>query len=114
MISVEQLTRISDVINEKVNIPLIGEKVEKYVFTTLVCMVEIYFMDKLGISVLDFASEEDSDIGLSLDMELIKEEFTEFINKELDFPVVGEKAEGKMIEGVLTIIIDAAVKGGKI
>ena len=111
--------RIVDIINEKVNIPLIGEGMEAIAFRRALeeaeSAVQDLLRDHLGdditnaIEVIispDHTVEEKGDA-----LTYMAEPLSALINEHVDIPFLNELEEGELIKAILTALLSALLNG---
>ncbi len=108
-LSRREISEIADVLNEKINIPIVGEKFEKYFLTGAIVHVDEILEGELGLDFNDLVSDPSSGLSQEEKQELLSK-ITEFINEKVNIPVISEMQEQFLIELVLNAIVDFAVK----
>lgn len=84
---------------DEFNLPFLKEGGEKWLFAALIFAAENFSIDQYGRSLKQLVGTgEDHIVDLS--------KIAEFINKEVNIPLMGEKQEGQLIEAILTSIKD--------
>ena len=114
MLSEEQIQFIVDRVNEKVNVPILGEKAEGKLIRKAVDKVLKCLEENLPEEYFDFLDDLSDGIEPGMDMEEIKRNTVEFLNKEINLPIVGEKFEAKLFTEVVDLIFNALKKGEKL
>jgi hypothetical protein len=113
MLSDEQVAAMAVKLNEKVNLPIIGEKLEEVVFAKIIRKIdsELYkLVPNEYYQLIKISSDGISDE----DAEVFKSRLTPLINEKVNIPILSERRERKMIEFVLDTIIDAMRKNFKL
>jgi len=113
MLSDEQIAALTEKLNEKVNLPIIGEKVENIVFAKIIRKIdgELYkLIPNEYYELIKDASDGISD----RDADKFKARLTPLINSAVNIPIISEKKEKKIIESVLGVIIEAMRKNFKL
>ena len=85
MLSEEQIQFIVDRANEKVNIPIIGEKTEGKIIRAAVDKVLKCLEDNLPQEFFDLLDDLSDGIEPGMDIEEMKTNTVEFLNKEINF-----------------------------
>lgn len=116
MLSNEQIKVIAKKVNKKVDVPIIGEKFEYRIIVFGLNKIDKVLDEELPP---DFAQLlDDVSDGFEpespADLEKVKLHLVTFINKKVNIPLMGEKAERELIEFVIEIIIDAMTKNKKL
>ena len=114
MLSEEQIQFIVDRVNEKVNVPILGEKAEGKLIRKAVDKVLKCLEENLPKEFFDFLDDLSNGIEPGMDIEEIKSNTVEFLNKEINLPIVGEKFEAKLFTEVVDLIFNALKKGEKL
>jgi len=116
MLSQEQINYIADKLNKKINIPIIGEKFEKKLIIKGLEKVDTELEQHLPAEwskLLDDVSDG-IEPGSPADLQSIKDNLVAFLNKKIDIPIIGEKAEAKLFGFAIDMIFDALQKGKKL
>ena len=106
----KEIALLRDKVNERVNIPFVGEKTEKFIFGGLVCHAVIFLMDKTGYDVGSFLNTLE---GIDINPE-VADEFAGWLAEEVDIPVMGEEMELEFFKTIILVIIDAVKQGSKL
>lgn len=113
MLTDAQVIILATMINERINLPFIGEEKEQIVFIKLVKFVDrnLYMM----LPNEYYSLIHDATDGISQkEADLIVERVTPLINNLVNIPILTEKMEAKLISLLLGIIMKAMVKGEKL
>ena len=116
MLSEAQINYIADKLNKKIDIPIVGEKFEKKLIIKGLDKVNKELEDHLPpewAQLLDDVSDG-IEPGSPADLAGIKKNLVDFLNKKINIPIIGEKAEGKLLSAAIDIIFDALQKGHKL
>ena len=103
----DKTTEIARVLNDQIDIPVIGEAVEQEALEWLVGRV-LAVADKL---LPEWAARAIITVGQSLDMDL--DRFAEDLNKKVNIRFLSEEREGQIIHAVLSILRVAATDPSK-
>ena len=116
MLSKEQVHFLSDKINKKVNLPLLGEKAELAIIKKAINKILKVLEDEIPEEFFDFIEDtaKGFDPGQGTNIELVKGNLVTFVNKKVNLPLIGEKAEKKVFSIMLGILFDAMTKGKKL
>lgn len=116
MLSEAQINYIADKLNQKINIPIVGEKFEKKLIVKGLEKVNAELEDHLPpewAQLLDDVSDG-IEPGSPADLASIKKNLVDFLNKKINIPIIGENAEAKLLSMAIDIIFDALQKGHKL
>jgi hypothetical protein len=116
MLTQDQMSWITIRVNEKVNLPVLGEEAESLIFTAAVEKIDKILDKELPAKFKEFLNNASMGItpGSPADLKVMKEGLVNFICGQVKIPVIGEKAEKKLISEVVEIIVEALQKGKKI
>jgi len=116
MLTQEQVVWITIKVNEKVNLPVLGEEAEALIITAAVDKIDKLLDRELPPKFKDFLNNTSMGIqpGSPADLKVMKEGLVTYVCGQVRIPVVGEKAERKLITEVIEIIVEALQKGKKI
>jgi hypothetical protein len=113
MLSDEQLNALAQKLNEKFNIPILGEKIELIVFAKIIRLIDAKLYEllpneyySLVNSVSDGISDEDA--------ALLSARLGKLLNEKINVPFLSEEIEGKLIGFVLDQIVNAMKLGLKL
>lgn len=113
MLSENQVNWLADQLNEKIDLPVIGEKAEKAIIQNALYKVLDVLEEELPADFLEFL--DDATDGLEpqseKEMDRIKEEMATFLNNNINLPLIGERKEQKVFEYVVGFLFDAMRKG---
>ena len=116
MLSNEQVIFIANQINEKVNIPILGEKAEFFIIKKAVVKVLNVLEDEIPEEYLDFLEDTakgfDPDQGANI--QSLKNNIVEFVNKKVDIPLLNENTEKEVFSTIIDVIFDAMTKNKKL
>lgn len=111
MLTDAQIDSIADKINAKINIPLIGERLEGIFIRFGIRKLDEKLQEVLPPEL--YKMLEDAADGLSEEeVEAIKEKVVNYLNSKVNIPILNEEQEGKLIGAVIDEILEA-LKAGK-
>ena len=116
MLSQAQINYIADKLNKKIDIPIVGERFEKKLIVKGLNKINEELEDHLPPDWADLLDDISDGIepGSPADLESIKKNLVEFLNKKINIPIIGEKAEAKLFAAAIEIIFEALQKGKKL
>jgi hypothetical protein len=114
MLSNEQITWIVDKVNEKINVPIIGERAEAKFIRKGIERILKLLEENLPEEVFQLLDDAAAGVEPSEDLQGIKENTVDFLNKEINLPIVGEEFEKTLFTEVVDLIFDALQKGKKL
>lgn len=111
-----QQNYLIDKVNERVNLPLLGERGEKRVFTHAIKKVLERLEEELPkefIQLIDdvsdgFLPSEEAEMQKSMNSVI------DFLNKKVNVPFMSEKKERQLFTIVVETLFDAMKKGNKL
>lgn len=106
-----QINWIVKEVNKKVNVPLLGEKAEGKLIRKAVDLVLAKLDDALPEEITKFMTDAADGIEPGADTAEMKENTVDFLNKEINLPILNEKQEGKLIGKIVDLLFDALEKG---
>ena len=112
MLSEAQIQLLAEKANKKVNLPIVGEKFENKILIFGLRKIDKALEEELPedfSQLLDDVSDG-LEPGSDADLDLIKGHLVTFLNKKIDIPILGEKAEKELFEVAIDIIVDAMQK----
>lgn len=110
----QQIAWLVERVNEKVNLPIIGEKAEADLIKKAILKVLAKLEEELPEEVLKFLEELGSGFPPGADLDEIKENTVEFLNKEINIPLINEKKEAKIFTEVVDLLFDAMKKNKEV
>jgi len=110
MLTEQQVHTIATKVNAKVNIPVIGEGFELFVYKLVVRLIDRKLEDILPPELYN-AINNAADGLTDEEAKDLKKVAAKWINKNVDVPLLRERKEGKLFEAILGTIIDALRKG---
>ncbi|MCT4624827.1 MAG: hypothetical protein N4A46_14495 [Schleiferiaceae bacterium] len=106
MLTDEQILGIVDKVNKKINIPVIGEDLERTVFYKMVKLIDMKLYEVLPNEYYELINNLESGIS-DEEAKLMVKRLSKVLNRHINIPIIGEKMEGKLIRRVLKIIVGA-------
>lgn len=106
-----QIDWIVKEVNKKVNVPLLGEKAEGKLIRKAVDLVLNKLDDALPEEVTKFMADAADGIEPGTDTTEMQENTVDFLNKEINLPILNEKQEGDLIGKIVALLFDALEKG---
>lgn len=108
----EQIEWVVDEANKKINIPIIGEKLEgdilRAALDKILKVIDEKLPPKLTQTLKDLASGIEP--GEPVSIAEVKADLVKEINEHVNIPIIGEKAEARIIDELLDILIEAITK----
>lgn len=116
MLSNEQVVYVAKKINKKVNLPVLGEKAEFAIIKKAVTKVLDILEDEIPEEYFDFLEDtaQGFDPEQGTNIQFIKNNIVEFVNKKVDIPLLNENTEKEVFAVVIDVIIDAMTKDKKL
>ncbi|MCG6190519.1 hypothetical protein [Maribellus maritimus] len=116
MLSNEQVVYIANKINEKVNLPVLGEKAEFFIIKKAVTKVLDILEDEIPEEYLDFLEDtaKGFDPEQGANIQLIKDNVVEFVNQKVNIPLLNEETEKEVFGVAIDVLIDAMTKDKKL
>ena len=116
MLSNEQVTFIAQKINKKVNLPVLGEKAEFFIIKKAVTKILDVLEGEIPEEYLDFVEDtaKGFDPEKGANIQLIKDNIVEFVNKKVDIPLLNENTEKEVFAVAIDVLIDAMTKEKKL
>jgi len=116
MLSNEQVNYIAEKINEKVNLPILGEKAEFAIIKKAVKKVLNVLEDEIPEEYLDFLEDtaKGFDPEQGANIRLIKNNIVSFVNKKVDIPLLSENTEEEVFSTLIDVLFDAMTKNKKL
>lgn len=106
-----QVNWITKEVNKKVNVPLLGEKAEGKLIRKAVELVLKKLDGALPEEVTNFMTDAADGIEPGADTSEMKDNTVDFLNKEINIPILNEKQEGDLISKIVDLLFDALEKG---
>ncbi len=111
-----QKNYLVDKVNKKVNLPILGERGERKVFTVAIDKVLEKLRKELPEEIQTYLNEVSDGFvpGGEGDMQDAIESTVDVLNKEINIPLMNEEKEGKLFTIVVETLFDAMQKGKKL
>ena len=110
MFSEAQIQFFVDQVNKNINIPIFGEKMEAILIRRSVDKVLLCLEENLPEEMLRQIDDMSDGIEPGNDLGEIKSNTVEFLNKEINLPIVGEKFEAELFTEVVHILFEAMMR----
>lgn len=112
MLSTEQIELIARKANQRVDVPVIGERFEHRILVFGVKRIDKALDEHLpeDFAVLLDDVSDGLEPGSPADLEKIKIHLVEYLNRYVDIPVLGEKGEHELFNLVIGMVIDSLCK----
>ena len=107
ILSEGQIQWVVTKINEEVDLPIIGEDAEKELFTKAVEKVLELLEKELPPSLLKLITEAGESLPPKTELKEIKSNLVDFINKNVNIPLIGERKEKKLFAKLVDLLFDA-------
>lgn len=114
MLNEEQKQFIVNKINDKVDLPILGEKMEGKFIRKAVDKVLICLEENLPPEIFGLLDDLSDGIEPGIDVEEMKKNTVDFLNKEVNLPIVGERFEENLFTEIVDLIFNALKKGNKL
>ena len=107
-----QIEAIAEKLNEEINLPLLGEKAEKAIFLMGVRKVLEVAEETLPPEFNEFltTATEGFEPGSEDALEGVKDNIVKFINEKVNLPIIGERKEKQLFQGVVDMLFNAMKK----
>jgi hypothetical protein len=112
ILTAAQIASIVVIVNKKVDLPIIGEKIEEKLIEPIVESIVKVIEDKLPPKFVEFIQDalkgfdpEDKDA-----LRILAQNFVRRLNAEVNIPLLSEKQEQQIFEIVVDILFDALQK----
>lgn len=111
-----QINAIATELNKEVNLPILGEKAEQSIIVMGINKVLEVMEDTLPPEFTGFltTAAEGFEPGSEDSLESVKDNMVKFINEKVNLPIVGERAEKKLFDALVSILFDAMQKDKKL
>ena len=113
MLTDAEINAIAQKVNKAINLPFLNEKKEFIVFGKIIKLVDRQLYRLLPNEYYELV--KDASDGISKEEAVkIEERLTPLINNVVNIPILTERQEEKLIGLVLSLIINAMIKGFKL
>ncbi len=106
-----QIDWITAKVNEKINVPILGEKAEGKFIRKALLKVLAKLEQELPPEVLRLITDAAEGVNPGDDISEIKANTVDFLNKEINLPILNEKKEAELFTIVVDLLFDAMQKG---
>jgi hypothetical protein len=113
MLTKEQVNAISEQVNEKIDIPLFGEKIELFFIRTAVEKIDKILTDELPKEVYQTLNDASDGIDKK-DIDTIKQKILNLLLEANILKMLDDNTKKQLYVLVLDIVINAMGKGGKL
>lgn len=116
MLSNVQVNYLAEKINEKVNLPILGEQAEFALIKKAIYKILDVLEDEVPEEFVDFLEDtaQGFDPGQAVDIELVKNNLVAFVNAKVNLPLVGEETEKKIFSTLADVLFEAMTQGKKL
>jgi len=116
MLSEEQIDWLADRINEKIDLPLLGEKSEKAIIRTAISKVLDLLEDELPEEFVNFIDDvsDGFEPQNEAQLALLKDNTARFLNNNINIPLLSERSEKRLFDSLIDFLFDAMQKGSKL
>jgi hypothetical protein len=113
MLTDQQIKWIAAEVNKKVDIPIIGEEFEQMIIEAGIKKIDQLLDKELPPQFREFINDVTKGIepGSPTDLQVLKDNLIVYINDHVNIPLIGKRAERKLIAEVIEIIVEALQKG---
>ena len=105
-----------DKVNEKINLPILGERGERMIFAKAIEKILEKLEKELPEEVLNYI--HDVSVGFipggDGDLQDAIEASVDFLNKEINLPLISERKEKKLFTAVIESLFEAMLRGNKL
>ena len=111
-----QKNYLVDKINQKVNLPILGERAEKKLFAKAIDKILEKLEKELPEEILNYINEVSDGFipGGEGDLQDAIDASVRFLNKEVNIPLINEEKEEQLFTAVIESLFDAMKKGNKL
>jgi hypothetical protein len=113
MLLVEEQKKIAALVNAMIDIPLVSEEVEQYIFEHAVAIIDAALDDILPEVFAGLL--RDSDKGIDKDHARdFAERLVQAVNKRINLPYLNEEQEDRLIRTVVDPLVKAMINGKRL
>ncbi len=113
MLTDEQVNAIAQMVNNAVNLPLLGEKAEFVVFAKIVRMLDKKLYEVLPNEYYELINDASNGISEE-EAAKMEERLTNLLNEKVNIPFISERKEAILIGIVIGQVVRAMVNGFKL
>lgn len=106
MFTEEQISKIAEKLNKKINLPVTGEKLELMIFKKVVREIGKKLGEILPDELLMLINQPQPALKPDANLEEIKSRISEKINERFNIPIIGEKVEIEVIKIVVDLVVE--------
>ncbi len=110
MLTDAQIESLADMLNAKVNIPLIGEGTERQILVAALKQLNTVLAGKAGEELRGIIGPLVSGSATPEEAVVLRSRAVEHLNKHVNLPVVGEGTEAQILAPVVDGIVDVTRK----
>lgn len=110
MLSKKQIVYITERVNEKINIPVIGEKIEFLFIRFAVEMVDEKMEEILPPEIAGLLTSISNGIDPQ-EAEELKKRMVKYLNNHVNITLLNEESEAKVIELFMDVLADSFLEG---
>lgn len=116
MLTKKQIEHIAEKINPKINLPILGEGIEREILEKVIEKVDEVLDKELPPKLKQVINDASDGIvpGGDQDFQSSIDETTRFLNNEINIPIIGEDTEKKIFHLVVSELFEAMRKGKKL
>ena len=116
MLTEAQIDLLVKKVNDKINLPILGEKGEAFLFKFAIKKILVVLEKEIPEDFQKFIDNTVDGLveGGENNIEEVKSYLITFLNDKVNIPIIGENAEKKLITEVVNILFDAFKKGNKL
>ena len=113
MLTESEINAIAQKVNKAINLPFLSEEKEFIVFEKVIRWVDRQLYKMLPNEYYELVKDASDGISKK-EAKRIEKRLTPLINNVVNIPILTERQEGKLIGLVLSLIINAMIKGFKL
>lgn len=113
MLNTKEINDLATIINEKVDLPFVGEEIEQKIFIDVVRITDQLLFEKLPPELYELVKSTTDGISI-IEAEKLKLVLVERLNKSFDIPYLPEFIEKQIFDLLITLIVDAMRKGSSL
>ena len=113
MLTTKEIDALAAIINEKVDLPFVNEKIEQVIFIDVVKITDQLLFEKLPPELYVLIKSTADGISI-IEAEKLKLVLVERLNKSFDIPYLPEWVEKQIFDLLITLIVDAMRKGSSL
>lgn len=106
MLNDAQIEALADKLNNKINLPLVGEETEKQVLTTALRQLANALSGRVGEELRSIIQPLVDGSASPEEAVALKAKAVDHINRNINIPIIGEDTEAKVLGPVVDGIVD--------